>query len=167
MTVKNRSKKCLNCGREFFEKARDSNKQWESREYCSMACNNSSEKRVTCIFDRLERFQVKRDGCWSWSGSKDRRGYGTISNRNQGTRSPEKAHRVSYEKHYGEIPSGLIVRHKCDNPECTNPEHLELGTQKENMRDCSMRNRLNPKSFDNLKAGAMGYRGAAIEKNKV
>lgn len=167
MTIKKRSKECLHCGCEFIEKPRDSNKQWEAREYCSMKCNNSSKKRVTCIFDRLERFQVKGDGCWSWSGSKDGKGYGTISNRNQGVNSPEKAHRVSYEKHFGEIPDGMIVRHKCDNPECTNPDHLELGTQKENMQDCSRRNRLNPKSFENLKAGARGYRGAAIDKNKV
>lgn len=167
MTTKKRSKKCLHCGFEFIEKPRDSNKQWEAREYCSMKCNNTSKKRITCIFDRLERFQVKSNGCWSWSGSKDGKGYGTLSNRNGGSKSPEKAHRVSYEKENGAIPIGMIVRHKCDNPECTNPEHLELGTQKDNMQDCSKRKRLNPKSFNNLIAGAKGFNGAAIDKNKV
>ena len=132
-----------------------------------MKCNNSSDSRVTCIFERLERFQVKKNECWSWSGAKDSKGYGTLSNRDRGVSSPEKAHRVSYEKHNGEIPKGMIVRHKCDNPECTNPEHLEVGTQKDNMQDCSKRGRLNKKSFNNLIAGAKGFKGAAIDKNKV
>lgn len=167
MTSKNRSKNCINCRSEFHEKPRESNKQWDAREYCSMQCNNSSQKRVTCIFERLERFQIISDGCWSWSGAKDGNGYGIISNRNKGDKSPEKAHRVSYEKHNGEIPKGMVIRHMCDNPECTNPEHLEIGTQTDNMQDCSKRKRLNPKSFDNLKAGAKGYRGAAVDKNKV
>lgn len=46
-----------------------------------------------------------------------------------------------YTKTFGEIPNGMVVRHKCDNPACINPEHLELGTQKENIQDCIKRNR--------------------------
>jgi hypothetical protein len=51
------------------------------------------------------------------------------------------AHRIAYTIQHGEIPEGLIVRHKCDNDKCINPEHLELGTHKENMEDRSKRGR--------------------------
>jgi hypothetical protein len=51
------------------------------------------------------------------------------------------AHRYIYELNYGEIPEGMIVRHKCDNPPCINIEHLEIGTPKENMMDMVERNR--------------------------
>ena len=155
MTINNRSKNCVTCNKLFFEKKSDSNIQWSKREYCSQKCNSKSPKRVTDIFKRLENFQVIKDGCWGWTGNKDRKGYGTLSNRKGSGFSPEKAHRVSYEKHYGKIPNGLNICHKCDNPECTNPLHLFAGTQKENMQDCSKKNRINPKSFLNLKS----YRG--------
>lgn len=153
MTIKARTKPCKTCGIEFKESKSDSNKQWLMRGYCSMSCNSKSSDRRTDIFERLERFQVKNDtGCWGWIGNKDAKGYGTLSNRKGSKFSPEKAHRVSYEKVYGKIEDGLFVLHKCDNPECTNPSHLFSGTQKDNMQDCSKKNRLNPKSLLNLRS---------------
>jgi hypothetical protein len=44
-------------------------------------------------------------------------------------------HRHTYELVYGEIPEGLVIRHKCDNPTCFNIEHLEVGTNYDNVRD--------------------------------
>jgi len=167
MTKKQRMKNCDTCGGEYKEKPAESEKQWNDRCFCSISCRNKSKKFMTCIFVRLENFQVKKEGCWGWSGSKDCRGYGVISSRNGSKSSPEKAHRVSYEKAYGKIPEGLNVCHRCDNPECTNPEHLFVGTQKENMSDCSSKGRLNAASSKNLVPGKKHHRGAGLNKNKV
>lgn len=44
-------------------------------------------------------------------------------------------HRYIFHKYCEEIPEGMVVMHKCDNPRCINPDHLELGTQKDNIHD--------------------------------
>ncbi|MFQ3543637.1 HNH endonuclease signature motif containing protein [Halobacillus rhizosphaerae] len=50
-------------------------------------------------------------------------------------------HRIAYEQNIGKIPDGLVVRHKCDNANCINPKHLELGTHADNVNDRVKRNR--------------------------
>lgn len=72
--------------------------------------------------------------CWPWKGSRNEKGYGKFHER--------KAHRVAYELFNGPIPDGLIARHKCDNPSCCNPHHLEPGTHRDNSADAISRNRL-------------------------
>ena len=76
--------------------------------------------------------------CWPWIGCKDVHGYGRIAILRVGI----LAHRISYEFAYGPIPEDKnIVRHRCDNPICVNPYHLEIGTIADNMRDKCERGR--------------------------
>lgn len=69
--------------------------------------------------------------CWGWDGSTHRQGYGFIKVEGRVL----LAHRVSWEIHFGSIPDGLQVLHYCDNPPCTNPIHLFLGTNLDNCLD--------------------------------
>lgn len=78
--------------------------------------------------------------CWNWNASlRNESGYGQINfmGKMQG------AHRVSYMLFKGEIPNGLCVLHKCDNPLCVNPYHLFLGTNKDNVADRERKGRGN------------------------
>ncbi len=69
--------------------------------------------------------------CWEWTDTPARNGYGILKVNYKRI----LAHRLSYMLHYGAIPKGLMVRHVCDNRLCVRPEHLELGTALDNMRD--------------------------------
>ena len=70
--------------------------------------------------------------CWAWIGSKTN-GYGSVPNEKAGRRKWIYAHRFSYELHLGK-PKNLVC-HRCNNRECTNPEHLYDGTYSDNTKD--------------------------------
>ncbi len=78
--------------------------------------------------------------CWEWKAYRDPLGYGRF--RMDGTRQPTTAHRASWEISFGPIgDTRLFVCHHCDNPPCVNPDHLFLGTQKDNLIDMDSKGR--------------------------
>ena len=82
-------------------------------------------------------------GCWMWVAYRDKDGYGCLSL--PGRRGGSiHAHRFSWMLHNGPIPTGMCVLHKCDNPQCTNPKHLFLGTKRDNWHDMKNKGRWKP-----------------------
>lgn len=107
--------------------------------------------------------------CWEWTAAK-KDGYGRFQTKGY-------AHRYSWQLHFGDIPKGLFVCHKCDNPSCVNPDHLFLGTVKENNSDMRQKGRgsmppkmggWNKKTFDQSILDLLGkmpdYKLAQIAK---
>lgn len=99
-----------------------------------------SGKRGLTLEDRFWLKVNKTDTCWLWTGARKESGHGVIGlgKREQGL---VRAHRLSWTIHNGNIPKGMLVCHKCDNPPCVNPDHLFLGSQLDNVRDCIQKGR--------------------------
>ncbi|URY10891.1 hypothetical protein [Shigella phage ESh6] len=77
--------------------------------------------------------------CILHTGCTTKGGYGLVGYKGK----TQLAHRVSYIKSKGEIPTGMVIMHTCDNPLCINPEHLVAGTQRDNRMDCVTKGRDN------------------------
>lgn len=146
---------CETCGIEFDWRKHDSQ---PDRKFCTRKCTNKNfgvlgnkdrlfwpiatevqkKEKLKIIY---EEKVIKKEGCWDWDGYFDKNGYAQINGHNGKRFVPVKAHRISYEIHKGKIENKMLVLHRCDNPRCTNPEHLWLGTHKDNTQDMLNKNR--------------------------
>lgn len=96
------------------------------------------------VYERFWKYVDKRDKaeCWPWKGSRSNTGYGVLGV----SRYPQAprmylAHRMSIELQGIDVPEGWVVMHKCDNPGCVNPWHLDIGSYGDNVRDMHTKGR--------------------------
>ena len=124
---------CRNCLCEFDKKPAEIKRT--KNHYCSKKCKGdflSNENKL-----RFFSKAVKNGDCLEWSGSLNKHGYGVARH----NKSVMLAHRVSYLMSNGEIPDGMCICHKCDNPKCINPDHLFAGNHSTNMEDMRIKSR--------------------------
>lgn len=130
---------CAACGRGFWpDKTRT--------KFCDHDCYSDWRSRRTSFVDRFWSKVNKTSNCWLWTGVTRGMGYGMVALRRVDGKQPrEMAHRLSWQLANGPIPDGLLVLHRCDVPACVNPEHLFLGTTKDNAQDALRKGRLRPR----------------------
>lgn len=87
--------------------------------------------RTRDLLERLSKWLLVGDGCWTWAGATDGRGYGLMS---VGNGAISRVHRVVYQLLVGPIPAGVEPDHLCRVKVCARPDHLELVTHRENIR---------------------------------
>ena len=116
---------CQQCGKEMLLPPSIAVKTY----YCSIACRSAWDR--SRYINRFWQNVEKTKDCWEWRATCDHQGYGDASY--QG--SHIRAHRLSWIIHFGNIPSDMMILHRCDNPPCVRPDHLFLGDAGDNARD--------------------------------
>lgn len=131
---------CIICDVQFVT-TRYAVKMWGGR-FCSRRCKGvgQTQTRTRPVADRFwEKVnKLPGDGCWEWISTLNEHGYGVFAI----GRRMHLAHRVSWAIHDSPITDGLFVCHHCDNRKCVRPDHLFLGTNTDNMRDCAAKGRV-------------------------
>lgn len=99
------------------------------RNYCKNCPRHVKRTRANQLEDVFKRYEISESGCWIYTGTKDRFGYGHFYYQ----QASYKAHRIAYYLTYGEITDRKVIDHKCRNKSCINPQHLEAVSQLENV----------------------------------
>jgi len=101
-----------------------------ARWFCSTSC-------------MMKHYTKRSEGCWEWTGPTNPRGYGvaTVDNKSIG------AHRLALKLSGVDVPDGKDVCHSCDNPSCVNPEHLWVGSRRQNLADARDKKRLHNQKY--------------------
>jgi hypothetical protein len=94
-----------------------------------------TEKQISIFQSHVDKSNLV--GCWNWTASVDRYGYGKVKIAGVVYIS----HRIAFEISFGDFDKSMHVLHSCDNPKCCNPAHLHLGTHSQNMKEMNSRGR--------------------------
>lgn len=145
------SKTCPICCLDFQMAYGTGQKRWATQIYCGQKCYQLSRfgrphptsKALIPLEDRFWA-KVDKDGavhpllgtkCWLWNGATHPAGYGLLG-RGRNKEGLIRATHASWKLYTGQdVPKGMLIMHRCDNPPCCNPDHLELGTHKTNCDD--------------------------------
>lgn len=137
------SKACEHCGKAFHRDKRCTWAHWGRARFCSRQCYGlhhsakaaADREPMATVF---ARWFERTDGCWEWTGARDKDGYGIFSYAGK----PHRAHVVALELDGRPVPVGAYGCHRCDNPSCVRPDHLYPGTPAQNFDDARRRGRL-------------------------
>lgn len=139
-------KNCLRCGASFTPTPRHLKrpKEWIQKTFCGMSCAKLATRNAKTTTQKLRDNSRRVGDCIEYTGHRDRYGYGYIDEwRNNKRVARLKAHRASVIASGRILHPADVVMHMCDNPPCINPDHLVVGTQKQNIHDAIAKGRLN------------------------